>query len=145
LALKTTDDWCSAVNNKKGDTLSTQSNPVGWFEIPVRDMARAKAFYEHVFALELEEHQMGSSFMAWFPMKEGVVGAAGSLVKGEGYKPSLEGVLVYFTAPDIEATLSRAREKGGHLIAEKYSIGEYGFVALIQDSEGNRIGLHSRM
>ena len=125
--------------------MSTQRNPVGWFEIPVTDMARAKAFYEHVFALELEEHQMGPALMAWFPMKEGVVGAAGSLVKGEGYEPSLEGALVYFTAPDIDATLSRATEKGGHVIAEKFSIGEHGFVALIQDSEGNRIGLHSRV
>ena len=124
--------------------MSTQSNPVGWIEIPVKDMARAKAFYEHVFALELEEHQVGPLLMAWFPMKEGVVGAAGSLVKGQGYEPSLEGVLIYFTAPDIEATLSRVRHKGGRVIAEKSSVGEFGFVALIQDSEGNRIGLHSR-
>jgi predicted enzyme related to lactoylglutathione lyase len=124
--------------------MSAQKNPVGWFEIPVKDMARAKSFYEYVFDLDLEEHQMGPNLMAWFPMGEGVTGAAGSLVKGEGYEPSINGVLVYFTAPDIDATLSRAKEKAANVLAEKFSIGEYGFVALIQDSEGNRIGLHSR-
>ncbi len=124
--------------------MSTQWNPVGWFEIPVTEMARAKAFYEHVFNLTLEEHLMGPLLMAWFPMKEGVAGAAGSLVKGKGYEPSLEGVLVFFTTLDIESVLSRAREKDGYVLAEKTSIGEHGFIALIQDSEGNRIGLHSR-
>jgi hypothetical protein len=124
--------------------MNAQKNPVGWFEIPVKDMARAKAFYEHVFALKLEEHQMGPQSMAWFPMQEGVTGSAGSLVKGEGYQPSLEGVLVYFTTPDIDATLSRAKEKGGQVITEKTSIGEHGFYALVQDTEGNLIGLHSR-
>ncbi len=124
--------------------MSIQTNPVGWFEIPVTDMARAKTFYEHVFDLELEEHQTGPLLMAWFPMEENFIGAGGSLVKGEGYEPSPDGVLVYFTAPDIDATLSSVREKGGTVIAEKTGIGEYGFIAMIEDSEGNRIGLHSR-
>ena len=57
--------------------MSAEMNPVGWFEIPVTDMARAKAFYEHVFALELEEHEMGPDVMAWFPMTEGATGATG--------------------------------------------------------------------
>jgi hypothetical protein len=131
-------------NNQEVRRMSTEKNPVGWFEIPVIDMERAKGFYEYVFSMKLEEHQMGSDCMAWFPMKDGVDGATGSLIEGEGYTPSLEGVLIYFTAPDIDAALSRAKEKGGAVIAEKFSIGEYGFVALIQDSEGNRVGLHSR-
>jgi predicted enzyme related to lactoylglutathione lyase len=124
--------------------MSKELNPVGWFEIPVRDLARAKAFYEYVFAIKLDEHQIGPLQMAWLPMNEDAVGASGSLVKGNGYDPSFEGVLIYFTAPDIEATLSRSKEKGGKVIAEKTRIGEYGFIALIQDTEGNRIGLHSR-
>jgi predicted enzyme related to lactoylglutathione lyase len=124
--------------------MSEKINPVGWFEIPVTDMARAKAFYECVFELTLEEHQIGPELMAWFPMEEGVVGSTGSLVKAEGYKPSLDGVLIYFTAPDINATLARTKEKGGTVLLEKTDIGEYGFIAMIQDTEGNRIGLHSR-
>lgn len=123
--------------------MNSEMNPVGWFEIPVEDIARAKAFYGYVFDLELEEHQMDQLQMAWFPMKENAMGAPGTLVKGDGYKPSLDGILIYFTAPNIEDTLSRTREKGGKVIAEKTDIGEYGFIALIQDTEGNRIGLHS--
>lgn len=124
--------------------MGAKANPVGWFEIPVTDMARARAFYEYVLGLELEEHELGPLRMAWFPMDDKVAGAAGSLVQNEAYRPSTEGVLVYFTAPDIDAAVSRAKEKGGRVIAEKFSVGEWGFVALIQDSEGNRVGLHSR-
>ncbi len=124
--------------------MGKERNPVGWFEIPVTDIGRAKDFYEYVLGLELEEHQMGPLDVAQFPIQNMGIGAAGSLVRGGGYKPSLQGVLVYFSAPDIEATLSRAQDKGGQVIAGKNSIGEYGFIALIQDTEGNRIGLHSR-
>jgi len=88
---------------------------------------------------------MGSSLMAWFPMWEGKIGAAGSLIKGEGYEPSSAGTLVYFTAPDIEATLARVEEKGGRILAPKTSIGESGFIGMFLDTEGNRIGLHSRV
>ncbi|MFC1558552.1 VOC family protein [candidate division KSB1 bacterium] len=124
--------------------MSIDYNPVGWFEIPVIDMPRAKAFYEHLFAVKLEEHEIGSALMAWFPMKENAIGSTGSLIKGEGYEPSSIGVLVYFTAPDIEGVLERTREKGGQVLREKSGIGEYGFIAIILDSEGNRIGLHAR-
>jgi len=107
-------------------------------------MDRAKAFYEYIFSLKLELHEMGPSLMAWFPMDENALGTTGTLVKGRGYEPSKEGVLIYFTAPDIDVALIKVKEKGGSVVAEKFSIGEYGFVALIIDSEGNRIGLHSR-
>jgi predicted enzyme related to lactoylglutathione lyase len=125
--------------------MEKEFNPVGWFEIPVKDMARAKAFYEHLFGIKLEEHDMGPFKMAWFPMFEEAIGAAGSLVLGDGYTPSTNGVLVYFTAPNIEAHQTRVKEKGGTVLAEKFSIGEFGFVAMVQDTEGNKIGLHSRV
>lgn len=124
--------------------MTTEYNPVGWFEIPVTDMDRAKAFYEHVFAVTLDEHQMGELQMAWFPMQPNATGAAGSLVKGENHRPTRGGILVYFSTPDIDTALVRAREKGGKVLAEKFSIGEYGFVGMATDSEGNTIGLHSR-
>jgi len=124
--------------------MGADKNPVGWFEIPVADMARAKAFYEHLLGLELEERAMGPSRMAWFPMARDVVGAAGALVLGEGMNPSMEGALVYFTAPDLDGALARAKEKGGEVLAGRTDIGAFGFYGLIKDSEGNRIGLHSR-
>ncbi len=124
--------------------MNEEYNPMGWFEIPVTEVARAKKFYEEVLSLRLEEHQMGALQMAWFPMKKDGIGASGSLVKGDGYVPSAEGVLIYFSAPDLDAAASRARESGGKVITDRTSIGEYGFIAVIQDTEGNRIGLHSR-
>lgn len=124
--------------------MSVDYNPVGWFEIPVIDMPRARSFYEYILGAELELYQMGPLEMAWFPMREGAIGAGGSLVKGETYKPSLNGVLVYITAPDIDATLVRVKERGGRILQSKTSIGEYGFVGFFEDCEGNRIGLHSR-
>lgn len=120
-------------------------NPVGWFEIPVLDMPRAKAFYEYVLNVALEEHEMELSHMAWFPMKENGIGSTGSLVKGEAYQPAMSGVQIYFTAPDLEAALNRAEEKGGTILTPKTSIGEYGFIGFIKDTEGNKIGFHSRV
>ena len=125
--------------------MTTQYNPVGWFEIPVSDLERAKSFYEYVFDYTLEIHPMGEIMMAWFPMHENAIGATGSLVKGEGLKPSPagSGIQIYFSTPDIELALARVKEKGGAVVAEKYSIGEYGFVGVAEDCDGNRIGLHS--
>ena len=118
-------------------------NPVGWFEIPVTEMDRAVKFYEAVFGYTLEVHEMGPNIMAWFPQSPEFKGAAGTLIKGPAYIPSAEGSLVYFTAPDLEGHVARITEAGGSVIQGKMSIGEYGFIALAMDTEGNRIALHS--
>ena len=124
--------------------MSTEFNPVGWFEIPVTDMARAMRFYEQVLGLKLDQHDLGPLQMAWFPMKNGEYGTAGSLVKNEAYVPAHEGTLVYFTVTDIDAALRRVTEHGGKLLRARTSIGEHGFVGHFEDSEGNRIAVHSR-
>ncbi len=124
--------------------MSDRVNPVGWFEIPVNDMPRAKAFYEQVFGMELQPQQMGPMLMAWFPMAENEYGAAGALVKGEWYQPSEKGVVIYLSSADIDTALDRADAAGGKALQRKTSIGEYGFIGFLQDCEGNRIGLHSR-
>lgn len=122
--------------------MSMPLNQVVWFEIPVADMQRAKLFYETVLTLQLDEHRVGMLQMAWFPMNETAMGATGSLVKGDGYEPSPEGALIYFAAPDLDAAIERARQCGGTVIIGRTDIGEHGFIALIRDTEGNRIGLH---
>jgi hypothetical protein len=118
-------------------------NPVTWFEIPVADMERAVKFYESVLGVKLSLNTMGPIEMAWFPMGESLPGSTGSLVKGESYTPSHAGTMVYFGVDDIEGTLRKAAAGGGKVLAPKMSIGEYGFVAHFQDSEGNRLALHS--
>ena len=123
--------------------MSSEFNPVGWFEIPVLDLPRAVAFYEQVFGLILEPHEIGASRMAWFPIKESANGAVGILVLGESYVPSHAGSLVYFSVRDIESVLARVAEQGCKVFLPKTSIGEYGFIAHLEDSEGNRVAIHS--
>ncbi|RPA68501.1 VOC family protein [Cyclobacteriaceae bacterium YHN15] len=118
---------------------------VGWFEIPVKNMERAVAFYEAVFDCKLERHQMGPIDMAWFPWDHEKGGAGGSLVKNEEfYTPSEDGVQVYFSSEDVKTELARIKKAGGEILQSKTLISpEIGYMALFIDSEGNRIALHS--
>jgi predicted enzyme related to lactoylglutathione lyase len=118
-------------------------NPVGWFEIYVDDMARAKAFYETVFQTTLEKLHSDAIEMWAFPMQSDLWGAAGSLVKMEGFSAGRNSTLVYFSCDDCAVEQARAEKAGGQLQRGKFSIGQYGFIALVLDTEGNMIGLHS--
>ena len=118
-------------------------NPVVWFEIPVVDMERGKAFYEAVFDRKLTVVDMGLRQMAMFPMEVRVPGIGGALVKEEHFVPSYAGTMVYFSVADIASTLNKVVANKGKELIPKTSIGEYGFCAYFEDSEGNRIGLHT--
>ena len=125
-------------------TETKEHNPVAWFEIPVTDMARAVTFYESVFRLPIRvETTEDDSMMGWFPMSESAYGISGSLVKAKGYVPTLGGLVIYFSEPNIDGTLERVRKSGGNVITEKTDIGNYGYFAWFEDTEGNRIGLHT--
>ncbi len=123
--------------------VATKINPVTWFEIPVNDIGRARRFYEKVLGFELSLEQMEPFTMAFFPMIQEASGAAGMLIQGESYEPSHSGTLVYFSVDDIEETLRRINANGGKTLMPKKSIGEYGFIAHFEDTEGNRLALHS--
>ncbi|SHI28899.1 VOC family protein [Algibacter luteus] len=119
-------------------------NMVGWFEIPVSDMDRAKAFYETVFKVQIEIHDFGGMLMGWFPFSEGKEGAAGTLIKQETYVPSKEGTLVYFMSDDVQVELDRIESAGGKIYQPKTQISpEYGYMGVFIDTEGNRVALHS--
>ena len=126
----------------------TNKNVVGWFEIPVTDMDRAVKFYESVFDIKLSRHNLGPLEMAWFPSVEEGAGSSGSLVlNNQAYKPSSDGVLIYFTASsgDLSNELSKVENAGGKILLQKRQISEEaGYMALFSDSEGNRIALRSR-
>lgn len=80
-------------------------NMVGWFEIPVNDMDRAKSFYETVFEIEISIHDFDGILMGWFPDRGNVVGTQGTLIKQESYIPSKEGTLVYFISDMYKTSL----------------------------------------
>lgn len=120
------------------------TNPVGWFEVPVNDMKRAKAFYEKSFGYTLQTPVKMQGFdMSFFPIEREGTGAGGSLIQGPGYTPSHEGPLIYFSVPDIPPVEQKIAKNGGKVHKPKMSIGEYGFISICEDSEGNRIALHS--
>lgn len=126
---------------------SVNHNPVGWFEIYVDDMKRAKAFYEAVFgtqftSLEGPGQPPGMEMQA-FPMHRNAMGITGALVKMPGLDAGGHGVIVYFICDDCAVEAAKVAKAGGKLVKEKMSIGQYGFIALATDTEGNMIGLHS--
>ncbi|MCB0354724.1 MAG: VOC family protein [Bdellovibrionales bacterium] len=127
-------------------------NPVRWFEIYVQDISRAKSFYEDVFQFKLEKLESPESMTQagcpsielWaFPMSKGGPGAGGALVKMDGVPSGGSGTLIYFACADCSVEAARAEKAGGKIERPKFSIGQYGFISLIHDTEGNMIGLHS--
>lgn len=121
-------------------------NPVGWFEIYVQDMNRARAFYEAVFATKLEKLPSDDLEMWTFPMQDcsdKAPGAPGALVHMPGCASGGGGTLIYFSCEDCATEAARVTAAGGSVFKEKFSIGPYGHIALVVDTEGNMIGLHS--
>ena len=92
---------------------------------------------------EFEQMEMGPDVMAMFPFDHAMAGCSGALVKGPDYEPCSKGTMVYFEIPEVTAVLTRVTHAGGKVLVEKTSIGEYGYIGVFLDSEGNKIGLHS--
>lgn len=135
-------------------------NPVGWFEIYVEDMARARAFYEKVLDLSLSRLDVpeapegtpspggstGPDMEMWaFPGDMTTVGASGALVRMAGVPPGGNSTIVYFRCEDCFNEEARVAGAGGRVHQSKMSIGPYGFVSMAIDTEGNMIGLHSML
>ncbi|WP_395667325.1 VOC family protein [Rhodoferax sp.] len=122
-----------------------KSNAIAWFDIYVSDMGRAVAFYERVLQTKLEPigDPTGETQMMGFPTDMGLYGAGGALVKSAYARPGAGGSLMYFGVQDCANEASRVVAAGGKLIRPKFSIGEFGWVALCEDTEGNPFGLSS--
>ncbi len=123
--------------------MANKHNPVGWFEIYVQDMQRAKSFYESVLQTKLQRLNSPGIEMWAFPMNMENSGASGSLVKMPGFPSGGNSTLVYFSCVDCATEASRVINAGGRIQKQKFSIGEYGYIALAYDTEGNMFGLHS--
>ncbi len=122
----------------------SHTNVVGWFEIYVSDMQRAKNFYEAVFQFgAFEDYSFDDEQIMGFPGVENGAYASGALVKSDGWNPGRGGTTVYFNSVDCSVEEKRAVENGGQVFSPKHAIGGHGFVCIIQDTEGNLIGVHS--
>jgi uncharacterized protein len=114
-----------------------------WFEIPVNDLERAAAFYEKVFEVKLSMEEMSGMKLAMFPFAQGAPGASGALIKGKSYEPSHAGTVIYFSVESIDETLKKINANHGKTLMPRTSIGEHGFIAQYEDTEGNRLALHA--
>jgi uncharacterized protein len=121
---------------------NNMTNPIAYFEIPVTDMDRAIRFYNAVFGYDFERQKLDGYDMALFPFADGSPGASGALAKGDVYVPAKTGPIIYFNVKSIDETIRRARAISATVLYEKKSVGAFGFVAEIEDSEGNRIALN---
>jgi predicted enzyme related to lactoylglutathione lyase len=126
------------------------ANLVNWLEIPVKDMERAKKFYQDVLQAEISVNdQMPPGFKMGFIHTPGMkpTDVGGALVEGHGYEPGQNNVLVYFNANElggVDAFLERVQQEGGRVTGPKMLVsGEIGFCGFFIDSEGNRMAVHS--
>ncbi len=120
------------------------TSPIDWFEIPVRDLDRAQAFYETLLAVPLRREAMGEQTLAVFG--DSGAGVGGCLLAGPAVPaPSAAGTLVYLRAtPTLDAALDRLGAAGGKVLTPKVQLpGDMGCFAHVADSEGNRVGLHA--
>lgn len=132
--------------------MNIERNPVGWFEIYTSDLGRAKAFYEATFEVSLAElpspeaENVPPVKMLAFPtdQEKFLPGAPGAICYMEGVEPKTGGTLVYFACQDCAHNAALAEKAGGKIQAPKFSIGQYGFISIVEDTEGNTIGLHSQ-
>ncbi|SMO37000.1 VOC family protein [Fodinibius sediminis] len=126
-------------------TIKKMKAAITWFEIPARDLSRARKFYESILDIEMVDMDTGSDLkMSMFPVEEG--GISGALCEQEeAYTPSTDGCLLYMNAnPDLQTVLDKVEPNGGSVIQTKTQItDDYGYMAIIKDSEGNRVALHS--
>lgn len=120
----------------------SKPNPIRYVEIPVADIDRAVRFYEAVFAFDLERQTIDGYEMALFPFDPAAPGATAALAKGDVYVPAKAGPVVYIAVEAIDPVLARAQALGAKALYEKKAVGDWGWVAEIEDSEGNRIALH---
>lgn len=122
----------------------TNKNSVGWFDLNVANLDRAKKFYETVFNVELTDAPIEWGKQSFFPFNHESPNISGALVEQSDFIPSSNNTVIYFETEDIISEEQRIEKAGGKVVQPKMSIGEFGFISIFIDTEGNTVGLHSR-
>lgn len=118
------------------------ANQIVWCDIPVLDLDRAVNFYSAVLGATVKKEESPGMTMGILPHHDGEVG--GCLVKSAEEKPSEAGPMIYLNVNSrLDEAIAAVVSHGGKVIKPKHAIGPYGWRAVILDSEGNRIALHS--
>ena len=119
------------------------SNTINWFEIPTTDLSRASRFYELVLGTSLKREHFAATDMRMAIFAGPEESVRGALIADKRRKPNADGAIVYLHARDLDASLGRIEQAGGSVVLPKTDIGEPGFIALVRDTEGNVVGLHT--
>ena len=119
-------------------------NPVGWFDINVANLDRAKKFYEIVFNVKLTDLPIEWGKQSFFPFNPESPNISGALVEKVDYIPSSNNTVIYFETEDCVAEEQRIEKAGGKVVQPKLHIGDFGYISIFIDTEGNTVGLHSR-
>ncbi|MBL9136089.1 MAG: VOC family protein [Verrucomicrobiales bacterium] len=123
--------------------MNSKKNAVNWFELAVTDFDRAKHFYETILGTALTEVPVQGCRMAMFPF-DMANGIGGSITLMAEMKPGPGGTLIYLNVEgELDVVISRVAAAGGAVERPRFAIGEHGFIAIIRDTEGNVVGLHS--
>ena len=118
------------------------ANSVVWFDVPVLDLDRAIRFYSAVLGVQVKKEEVPGMALTVLPHQGDDV--AGCLFKREGERPADHGPLLYLNAQGrLDQAVAAVEANGGKVLQPRHSIGPYGFRAVILDSEGNRLALHS--
>ena len=135
------DNSKTTIKQTDKNIMTKKSNPVVYFEIPMTDINRAIKFYNTVFHFDFDKENIDNNEMALFPFSDENSGISGALAKGEIYKPTKDGVVIYFKTENIDETIEMAISNGGQILYPKTDNG-IGLVAEFEDTEGNRIALY---
>jgi predicted enzyme related to lactoylglutathione lyase len=118
------------------------SNRVSWFDMPVVELERACEFYAAVLDCDIHRDQATSGEIGVISHADGEI--AGALFCKAGYPPSAEGALVYLNVSGrLHDAVAAVRVHGGEVLRDVHAISPWGYRALVLDSEGNRVALHS--
>jgi predicted enzyme related to lactoylglutathione lyase len=118
------------------------ANQIVWADIPVRDLERAIRFYSAVLGAPVKKQETPDGPVGILPHGEGEVG--GCLFRRAGEEPSERGPMLYLNASGrLDQAIAAVEREGGRVLEPKHSIGPYGHRAIVLDSEGNRVALHS--
>ncbi len=120
---------------------NSQHNRAVWFDIPVTDLTRATAFYAEVLAIKVDQQSFGEF---QFSVLDHQDGNGGCLVPKPDEIAADRGILLYLNVNGrIRDAVAKAKDKGGQVVEDVHSIGPHGYRAMLLDSEGNRVALHS--
>ncbi|HEX3049244.1 MAG TPA: VOC family protein [Aggregatilineaceae bacterium] len=120
-------------------------NPITWFEIPVQDFERAVKFYEALLQVSLRREDFGGMMNGIFPYEE-MKDTGGAVTQVPYAKPGSDGPIVYLNAYSVtilDQALAQVEQLGGSVVMPKTDLGPIGYIALVTDTEGNRVGLHT--